>query len=77
MAHAKVQFEVELPEDLARLSLPDGVDRRLHSLLDKQDLGEPLTDEEREEAEGLTDVAELLTLLRLRASRETDSNLRP
>jgi hypothetical protein len=71
MAHqATVHVEVDLPADLARLALPEGVDRRLHVLLDKQDLGEPLTDDERVEAEGLVDLADLLTLLRLRATRE-------
>jgi hypothetical protein len=72
MAHqAKVQLEVELPDDLARLALPEGVDRRLHALLDKQDLGGGLTDDERLEAEGLADLADLLTILRLRTERET------
>ncbi|HKY37480.1 MAG TPA: hypothetical protein VJN18_16170 [Polyangiaceae bacterium] len=65
--HAAVHLEFELPGDLARLSLPEGVDRRLHALLEKQDLGEPLTEDERAEAEGLADLADLLTLLRLRA----------
>lgn len=69
---ATVHLEMELPADLARLALPEGVDRRLHALLDKQDLGEPLTDDERVEAEGLADLADFLTLLRLRASREAD-----
>jgi hypothetical protein len=68
--HATVHVQVELPADLARLVLPEGVDRRLHALLDKQDLGEPLTEDERVEAEGLADLADLLALLRLRASRE-------
>jgi hypothetical protein len=71
---ATVRLEVEVPEDLARLSLPEGVDRRLHALLDKQDLGEALTDDERVEAEGLADLAELLSLLRLRASRGSKSD---
>lgn len=66
---AKVDLEIELPEDLARLHLPEGVDRRLQALLDKQDGGTPLTPDEQAEAEGLVDLAELLTLLRLRASR--------
>jgi hypothetical protein len=64
-----VEFALELPSDLARLQLPESVDRRLQSLLDKQDRGEPLSDEERQEAEGLTDLVDLLSLLRLRASR--------
>jgi hypothetical protein len=59
--------EVQLPEDLTRLVLPEGVDRRLQALLDKQDRGEPLTDDERAEAEGLVDLADLLSLLKLRA----------
>ena len=65
---AKVDLAIELPEDLARLYLPEGVDRRLHALLDKQDSGAPLTPDEQAEAEGLVDLADLLTLLRLRAS---------
>lgn len=67
---ATVHLEVDVPADLARLSLPEGVDRRLHILLDKQDVGEPLTEDERAEAEGLADLADLLSFLRLRASRD-------
>ena len=63
-----VDLPVELNGALARLALPEGVDRRLHALLDKQDRGEALTDDERAEAEGLVEVAELLSLLKLRAS---------
>jgi len=63
-----VRVDLELPSDLSRLGLPEGVDRRLHSLLDKQDRGEALTDDERAEAEGLVELSELLSLLRLRAS---------
>ncbi len=67
-----VDVKVELPADLDRLALPEGVDRRLHALLDKQDRGEALSDDERAEAEGLVNLAELLTLLRLRAGRPGD-----
>lgn len=74
---ATVHLEVELPADLARLSLPEGVDRRLHALLDKQELGDPLTEDERVEAEGLADLADLLTLLRLRATRQGEPNTGP
>jgi hypothetical protein len=62
-------IEVDLPADLARFRLPDAVAARLESLLDRQDAGEALTEQEREEAEGLVDLAEFLTLLRLRAER--------
>ena len=62
-------LEVEMPEDLERLHLPPGVDERLTALLDRQDRGDELTPEERREAEGLVELAELLSLLRLRAER--------
>jgi hypothetical protein len=67
--NAKVDFEIEVPADLARLQLPEGVDRRLHALLDKQDGGTPLGPDEQAEAEGFVDLSDLLTLLRLRSSR--------
>lgn len=62
------RIELELPRDLDRFTLPEGLDRRLHALLDKQDGGTPLTADERAEAEGIVDLAELLSLLRLRAA---------
>jgi hypothetical protein len=68
MAQA-VQLQVEMPDDLARLRLPNGVQHRLQELLDKQDAGQPLTKDEKHEAEGLVDLAELLSLLRLRSER--------
>jgi len=62
-------IEVDLPADLARFRLPEAVAARLQTLLDRQDSGEPLTAAERDEAEGLVNLAEFLTLLRLRAER--------
>ena len=62
-------LEVELPDDIARLRLPRAVGERLQFLLDRQDAGAPLTPQEREEAEGLVDLAEFLSLLRLRKQR--------
>lgn len=62
----RIQFEVELPNDLAKLRLPIALEQRLHALLDKQDQKKRLTATERREAEGLVDLAELLSLLRLR-----------
>jgi hypothetical protein len=64
-----VAIELELPDDLARFQLPAGVNARLQELLDRQDRGIRLNEAERREAEGLVDLAELLTLLRLRAER--------
>lgn len=64
-----VLVEIEMPSDMDQFKLPSGVDERLQSLLDRQDRGEPLTLSERKEAEGLVDLAEVLSLLRLRAQR--------
>ena len=64
-----VLVELEMPTDLEKFRLPQGVDERLHALLDRQDRGEGLTPAERAEAEGLVDLAELLALLRLRTQR--------
>ena len=68
---SSIRFEIEIPDDLARFRLSDGVQERLHTLLDKQDGGQPLTDTERREAEGLVDLADLLSLLRLRAGQSS------
>ena len=62
-----IHLDLELPDDLARFKLPDGVSDRLTSLLDKQDSGQALTDQEKREAEGLVDLADTLTYLGLKA----------
>ncbi len=59
-------FQIRIPENLSTFELPRGVNDRLQSLLDRH-RGERLTAQERREAEGLVDVSELLTLLKLRA----------
>ena len=62
-------LNIDLPDDFDRLRLPPGVAACLQALLDRQDSGQPLTPLERDEAQGLVNLAELLTLLRLRAER--------
>lgn len=62
-------IEVELPGDLAQFRLPAAVAVRLQSLLDQQESGQQLSPAEREEAIGLVNLAEFLTLLRLRSER--------
>ena len=64
-----VLIELEVPTDLDRFKLPKGVNERLQELLDRQDRGEALTPAERTEAEGLVELSELLSLLRLRTQR--------
>lgn len=60
---------IEIPANLTHFDLPDAVQERLQSLLDRQDAGEELTALERREAEGLVELAEFLSLLRLRSRR--------
>lgn len=73
-AFQELDVTLQLPNDLSRFELPQGVQKRLQSLLDKQDQGEDLTDDERVEAEGLVDLADMLSLLRLRATRPAATN---
>jgi hypothetical protein len=54
---------------LGRFRLPPAVGARLQALLDRQDSGQLLTPLERDEAQGLVNLAELLTWLRLRSER--------
>jgi hypothetical protein len=68
MSHP-VTFEIDVPDTLENLRLPAGVDERLQSLLDRLSEQGDLSAKERREAEGLADLAELLSLLRLRAQR--------
>lgn len=60
---------IEIPVELTLFQLPEGVRERLTSLLDRQDAGEALTQAERQEAEGLVELVEFLSLLRLRSQR--------
>lgn len=62
-------IDIELPADLDQFRLPKAVAGRLQTLLDRQDSGQVLSASERDEAEGLVNLAEFLTLLRLRAER--------
>jgi hypothetical protein len=64
-----VAIKLEVPDDLVQFRLPTGVNARLQGLLDRQDRGLRLTAAERKEAEGLVNLTEMLTLLRMRAER--------
>ena len=64
---ASVSFVLPVPVVLTGFKLPAGVQRRLAALLDQQDSGKPLSAAERREAEGLVELAEFLSLLKLRA----------
>jgi hypothetical protein len=60
---------IEIPIELTRFQLPQAVQARLQSLLDRQDKGNTLSQSERQEAEGLVELAEFLSLLHLRSTR--------
>ncbi|MFM6088520.1 MAG: hypothetical protein ACKPCG_07120 [Dolichospermum sp.] len=60
---------IEIPVSLTYFQLPEAVQARLQYLLDRQDAGEELTLAERNEAQGLVDLAEFLSLLSLRSQR--------
>ncbi|PSB21334.1 hypothetical protein C7B65_04435 [Phormidesmis priestleyi ULC007] len=62
---------IEIPAELTRFRLPNAVQERLQRLLDRQDTGEELTQAERQEAEGLVELAEFLSLIHLRSQRVT------
>ena len=64
-----VVVTIEIPAALKQFKLPQGVNERLQELLDRQDSGDKLTASEQQEAEGLVEVAEFLSLLNLRAQR--------
>ncbi len=74
---SRVAIELELPDDLGRFRLPRALNARLQQLLDRQDCGVPLNADERQEAEGLVEVADLLTLLRLRAEAAAPASIAP
>ena len=64
-----VVIELEVPKELRRLKFPRALDRRLQHLLDLQSQEGKLSKADREEAESLVELAEMLTLLRLKAER--------
>ncbi len=62
-----VLVELELPKDWRRFRLPPALHERLQELLDRQDRTGKLSPKERREATALTELVDLLSLMRLRA----------
>lgn len=62
-------LQIEMPLESEKFKLPKSVNNRLQTLLDRQDKGEKLTSTERKEAEGLVELAEMLSLLRIKSER--------
>jgi hypothetical protein len=68
-----MKLQIPITSELARGRLPAGVAARLRSLLNKQSAGISLTRVERREAEGLVDIAEFISLLKMRIRRAQKS----
>ena len=62
-----VLVELDLPKDWDRFTLPAALHDRLQELLDRQDLHGTLARRERREAEALTELVDMLSLMKLRA----------
>lgn len=60
---------VEIPLELTRFQLSPAVQSSLQFLLDRQDEGYTLSQTEQQEAEGLVELMEFLSLLQLRSTR--------
>jgi hypothetical protein len=71
---SSVTVELELPQDWKRFQMPAALQARLSSLLDEQDKTGTLTKAEREEAQALTELVDMLSLMKLRAERAGRSN---
>jgi hypothetical protein len=62
-----VIVELQLPADWRKFRLPPPLHARLQELLDKQDETGKLSTKERREAKALTELVDLLSLMRVRA----------
>jgi hypothetical protein len=64
-----VFVELDLPQPWRKFRLPRALDRRLRDLLDRQDRDGKLTPGEREEAEALVELVDILTLMKARTKQ--------
>lgn len=62
-----VQLTVPMPAQLAKLRFPKALNDRLHFLLDEQGRQGRLSAVEKKEAEGLAQMASVLSILKLGA----------
>ncbi len=62
-----VLVEMNLPKDWRTFRLPPALNGRLQELLDRQDQDGKLSQRERREATALTELVDLLSLMRLRS----------
>jgi len=62
-----VLIKLELPKDWGTFRMPPALHGRLQDLLDRQDETGNLSAKERREATALTDLADMFSLMRVRA----------
>ena len=62
-----VMVELKLPRDWRKFRMPPALHDRLHELLDKQDREGKLSARERREASALTELVDMLSLMKLQA----------
>ena len=65
----QVLIELDIPRDWRQFRLPPALDDRLQELLDRQDRVGHLSRAEPKEARALTELVDMLSLMRLRAQR--------
>jgi hypothetical protein len=66
---SQVLVELDIPSDWQQFRLPPALNDRLQTLLDRQDRVGKLSQAERKEAQALTELVDMLSLMRLRAQR--------
>jgi len=62
-----VFVQLDLPKDWRKFRLPPALQQRLQELLDRQDEQGRLSRPERREAAALTELVDMLSVMRLRA----------
>jgi hypothetical protein len=73
MPHS-ILVELEVPKDWSTFHLPPALHERLQELLDRQDEQGNLSPRERREAEALTQLVDMLSLMKLRAEQAAGRN---
>jgi hypothetical protein len=64
---SQVLVELDIPKDMRTFRMPRALDSRLQELLDRQDTSGKLSPAERREAKALVELADMLSLMKLRA----------
>lgn len=66
-----VMVQLDLPKDWRTFRMPRGLQARLQELLDRQDQTGRLSRRERQEANALVELVDMLSLMKLRARLAT------